>query len=192
MSDYKTNEQLLEIAIGKNAVKSYESALAGLGQAIKELAKFFNKKDAKKIQAFKELFERYCYSSAKGSSFIARSSSAVMQWLFARLKDCDYEVFGVVYLDNQNAIIEMEDMFRGTINQASVFPREVAKRALELNAAGVIYYHNHPSGVAEPSAADRQITKTLKDALNLIDIRSLDHIIIGAGNFYSFADEGLI
>jgi DNA repair protein RadC len=103
------------------------------------------------------------------------------------------EVFLVLFLNGQNELIEAEKMFYGTINAASVYPREVAKRALELNAAAVVYAHNHPSGLLEPSTADRLITERLKNALGLFDIKSLDHVIVSNNpGFYSFAQMGEI
>ena len=108
-----------------------------------------------------------------------------------KLQQLEHEVFSVLFLDNQNYLIEYTEMFRGTIDSASVYPREVAKAALELNAAAVIFAHNHPSGISVPSSADRNITNKLKSALELFDIRVLDHIIIG-DTTYSFAESGLI
>lgn len=102
-----------------------------------------------------------------------------------------YEVFGCLFLDNRNRLICIEYLFRGTIDGASVHPREVVKAALQHNAAGIILFHNHPSGVAEPSQADEFITRRLKKALGLIDVRVLDHLIIGEQT-YSFAEAGLL
>ncbi len=101
------------------------------------------------------------------------------------------EVFGVLFLDNRNRVISFDRMFFGTIDGASVYPREVIKRALHHNAAACIFAHNHPSGVAEPSNADEQITKRLKDALAMVDIRVLDHFVIG-DTIVSFAERGLL
>jgi DNA repair protein RadC len=113
------------------------------------------------------------------------------QFVRCKLQQLEHEVFSVLFLDNQNYLIEYTEMFRGTIDSASVYPREVAKAALELNAAAVIFAHNHPSGISVPSSADRNITNKLKSALELFDIRVLDHIIIG-DTTYSFAESGLI
>jgi DNA repair protein RadC len=101
-------------------------------------------------------------------------------------------VFACLFLDNQNRVIQLIELFRGTIDSTSVYPREVAKQALHHNAAAVIFAHNHPSGIAEPSLADKHITEKLKQALALFDIRVLDHFIIGDGQPYSFAEHGLI
>jgi DNA repair protein RadC len=102
------------------------------------------------------------------------------------------EVFCCIFLDSQHRVLRCEDLFFGTLDGAAVYPREVAVRALQYNAAAVIFAHNHPSGVAEPSSADRRITERLCSALGLLDIRVLDHIIVGRGREFSFAEEGLL
>ena len=112
------------------------------------------------------------------------------RFLCARLRSRPHEVFACLFLDNRHRVISFEEMFRGTIDGASVHPREVAKRALELNAAALIAAHNHPSGVAEPSLSDRAITDKLRDALALVDVRLLDHFVIGDGEVVSFAERG--
>jgi DNA repair protein RadC len=102
------------------------------------------------------------------------------------------EVFGMLFLNNQHGILAFEELFFGTIDGASVYPRVIAQRALELNAAAVIAVHNHPSGISEPSTADKHITAKIKDALSLLDIRLLDHFIVSTHGTYSFAEHGLI
>lgn len=119
------------------------------------------------------------------------SPNAVKNYCRLNLASLEHEVFSVLFLNNQNVLIERVEMFRGTIDSASVYPREVVKKALQLNASAVILAHNHPSGLSEPSQADRSITSKLKQALELLDIRTLDHIIIG-DTTYSFAEHGLI
>lgn len=114
-------------------------------------------------------------------------------YLSLELAHLEHEEFHVLFLDNQHRIITLQKMFRGTINGASVHPREVVKQALKLNAAAIILAHNHPSGIAEPSTADRHITKQLVEALELIDVRVLDHFVITAsGEAVSFAERGFI
>ena len=113
-------------------------------------------------------------------------------YLSAQLRGYSYEVFACLFLDNQHRVIQFEEMFRGTIDGTSVYPREVVKQALYHNAAAVIFAHNHPSGIAEPSQADQLITTKLNKALDLFDIRVLDHFIIGDGQPFSFAEHGLI
>ncbi len=142
-------------------------------QAVLEMAK----------RHFKEIIQR---GSALTSPEITRA------YLSAQLRGYTYEVFGCLFLDNQNRVIQFEELFRGTIDGASVYPREVVKQALYHNAAAVIFAHNHPSGITEPSQADKQITEKLKNALALFDIRVLDHFVIGDGDPYSFAEHGLM
>ena len=112
------------------------------------------------------------------------------RWLIARLSDRPHEVFCVLYADNRHRVIAFEELFRGTLDGASVHPREVVMQALHHNAAAVIFAHNHPSGVAEPSDADRRLTQRLKDALALVYIRTLDHFVIGGSETVSFAERG--
>lgn len=114
------------------------------------------------------------------------------RFLQLRLGRHQHEVFSVLFLDNRHRLIEFEEMFRGTIDGASVHPREVVKAALLHNAAAVIFSHNHPSGVAQPSEADRALTRRLTDALTLVDIRVLDHVVVGQGEAVSFAERRLI
>ena len=117
---------------------------------------------------------------------------ATRRFLSSRLRHLPHEVFACLFLDNRHRVIVFEELFRGTIDGASVHPREVVRRALQHNAAAVILSHNHPSGVAEPSRADIQLTRRLTAALALIDVRVLDHIVIGDGDGVSFAERGLI
>ena len=120
------------------------------------------------------------------------SPDATRRFLQARLRDLPHEVFAALFLDNRHRVIRYEELFRGTIDGASVHPREVVKAALKLNAAALIFAHNHPSGVAEPSHADERLTRRLRDALGLVDIRVLDHVVIGDQQMVSFAERGLI
>ena len=120
------------------------------------------------------------------------SPQAVKDYLRLKLHDVEHEVFGCVWLDTQNRVIDLGEIFRGTLSQTSVYPRELVKLALQHNAAAVVLYHNHPSGVADPSHADINLTKSLKDALALVDVRVLDHFIVTAATVLSFAERGLI
>lgn len=113
-------------------------------------------------------------------------------YLRARLRHLPYEVFGCLYLDNRHRVLAFEELFRGTVDGASVHPREVVRACLQHNASAVIFAHNHPSGVAEPSAADRAITHELRDALHLVGVRVLDHLVIGSGAPVSMAALGLL
>ena len=114
------------------------------------------------------------------------------KWLQLKLNKLEHEEFWGLFLDRHNRIIELRKLFIGTVDGASVYPREVVKEALAVNAAAVILAHNHPSGVAEPSQADERITRRLKAALELVDIRLLDHLVIGAGGATSMASRGLL
>lgn len=116
----------------------------------------------------------------------------VKDYVRLQLGDHPHEVFAVMFLDAQNRLLGLEEMFRGTLTQASVYPREVVKRALDLHAGAVILAHNHPSGAAEPSRADEYLTQTLKSALALIDVRVLDHLVVGRADVVSFAERGLL
>ena len=120
------------------------------------------------------------------------SPPKVRDYLRLKLGRLQHEVFTALFLDAQNRLIEDEDLFRGTLTQTSVYPREVVRRALHHNAAAVIFAHNHPSGVAEPSRADELLTRTLRDALALVDIRVLDHVIVAGSASVSFAERGLL
>ncbi|HEX2542060.1 MAG TPA: DNA repair protein RadC [Caldimonas sp.] len=120
------------------------------------------------------------------------SPAKVKEYLLLQLAAREHEVFAVLFLDAQSRLLRLEEMFRGTLTQTSVYPREVVKRALEFGAASVILAHNHPSGAAEPSRADEFLTETLKSALALVDVRVLDHLVVGRGAVVSFAERGLL
>jgi DNA repair protein RadC len=118
--------------------------------------------------------------------------AAVKQFVALALGARQHEVFSVLFLDSQHRLLQHDEMFRGTLTQTSVYPREVVRRALELNSAAVIFAHNHPSGAAEPSRADEFLTQSLKSALQLVDVRVLDHLVVGRGQVVSFAERGLL
>lgn len=139
------------------------------------------------IQAMHILEKRLRY--AEGPTL--QDPSNVKDFLRLKLALSEQEVFSVIFLDNRHRMIAFDNMFYGTIDGASVHPREVVKRALQHNAAAVIFSHNHPSGVSEPSHADTRITQRLTDALALVDVRVLDHVIVGQDT-YSFAEHGLL
>lgn len=120
------------------------------------------------------------------------SPDDTLRFLQASLRDRPYEVFCCLFLDNRHRVLAFEELFRGTLSGTAVYPREVVKRALALNAAAVILVHNHPSGVAEPSRADEVLTERLQEALGLVDVRVLDHFVVGDGETVSFSERGLI
>ncbi len=143
------------------------------------------------LQASLELARRHALSELEQMDVLT-APEQTRRFLRHHLGNRDREVFSCLFLDSQNRVLRCEDLFLGTLDGAAVYPREVAVRALQYRAAAVIFAHNHPSGVAEPSAADRRITERLREALALLDIRVLDHFIIGRGRAYSFAEEGLL
>jgi DNA repair protein RadC len=143
------------------------------------------------IRALPEFARRY-YADSMPCGETIRSPADTEAFLQSRLRDLGHELFCCLFLDNRHRVLRFDEMFRGTIDGTSVYPREVVKEALAINAAAVILAHNHPSGVAEPSQADERITRRLKSALELVDIRLLDHLIIGDGPATSLARRGLI
>lgn len=143
------------------------------------------------LQAVLEMSRRYLQQQLQKNDALT-SPTDTRRYLQARLRHYTHEVFSCLFLDNRHRVICFEELFRGTIDGASVHPREVVKRALAHNAAALILAHNHPSGAAEPSQADRHITSHLQQALSLVDIRVLDHIVIGEGEPVSLAERGFI
>jgi DNA repair protein RadC len=143
------------------------------------------------LQAAVEIARRQMSETLRAGPSLA-SPKATRDYLSSRLRDLEHEVFCCLYLDKRHRLIQFEELFRGTIDGASVHPREIVKLALQRNSAAVIIAHNHPSGVAEPSQADELITQRVKEALALVDIRLLDHIIIGDGASVSLAERGLL
>lgn len=182
-----SDKELLGRVVGvRNAQRVYRGSLSellsaeGLGCPMTE-----------KLLAAKELVRRSLAEElARGPMFA--SPSAVKEFLSLSIGKEEHEVFVVLFLDAQHALIAAEEMFRGTLSQTSVYPREVVKAALRLNAGSVILAHNHPSGMAEPSRADEYLTQTLKAALALVDVRVLDHVIVAGQTTVSLAERGLL
>jgi DNA repair protein RadC len=162
------------------AAPSEVGSLKGLGAA--RLAR---------IAAVMELARRALSEEMKARDSLA-SPAAVRGYLRLRMQDLGHECFYCVFLDAQNRVIAADELFRGTLTQTSVYPREVVKHSLRHNAAAVILAHNHPSGVAEPSVQDQALTRTLAEALALVDVKVLDHFIVAPGACMSFAERGLI
>lgn len=143
------------------------------------------------IAAVMELARRALSEEMRARDSLA-SPAAVRGFLRLHMQDLGHEAFYCVFLDAQNRVIHAEELFRGTLTQTSVYPREVVKRSLKHNAAGVILAHNHPSGVAEPSIQDQALTRALTEALALVDVKVLDHFIVAPGACLSFAERGLL
>ncbi|MEW5757513.1 MAG: DNA repair protein RadC [Pseudomonadota bacterium] len=153
---------------------------AGLGQA-----KYVQ------LQAVLEMGRRHLHATLERGEGL-NSPEDTRRYLTARLRHYPHEVFACLFLDNRHRVLCFEELFRGTIDGAAVYPREVVKRALGHNAAAVILAHNHPSGVAEPSRADQEITRRIREALQVVDIRVLDHFVVGDTEAVSFAERGLL
>ena len=145
----------------------------------------------RRLLAARELLCRDMLTDLQGRP-VMDSPKQMAEWLRLHCAGLDYEVFLVIYLDSQNRLITVEQLFRGTLTQVSVYPREVLKQALAHGAAALALAHNHPSGGLEPSMADQRITQQLKTSLALIDVRVIDHFIVAAEGHYSFAEHGLI
>lgn len=143
------------------------------------------------LRAALELARRHHFDALQARPVIP-SAAAVREFLLAQLRERPYEVFCCLHLDARHRLITFEELFRGTVDGASVHPREVVRQAVAHNSAAVILAHNHPSGVAEPSQADELITRRVRDSLALVDVRVLDHIVVGSGTCVSFAERGLL
>lgn len=167
--------------------------LAGLFADLARLGPVPGLGPAKRAQlaAVLEVARRVLAAELRAGAALA-APAAVRDYLRMLLGDRPHEVFVCLWLDAQHRVIRCEELFRGTLTQASVYPREVVKAALAANAAAVIFAHNHPSGVAQPSRADELLTRSLKEALALVDVRVLDHFIVAGGTALSFAERGLL
>lgn len=203
-SESLTDAELLAIFLrtgirGKTAVDlSHEllSGFNGLRKLLKADEKTFcqhpglGQAKYAQLQAVLEMARRYLFEGLQRGESLC-SPEDTRHYLTSQLRDVPHEIFAVLFLDQRHRVICYEELFRGTIDGANVYPREVVKKALHHNAAAVIFAHNHPSGVAEPSQSDERITHRLKDALALVDIRVLDHFVIG-DDIVSFAERGLL
>ena len=185
---------------GRSAVELARDALGALGGIAglmsadsREVAALdgFGSSHWTMLEAAKEISRRHVFSTIAGNDVIS-SPEQVRNYLSMHLTGLSYEVFSALLLDNRHRVIEYREMFRGTIDSAAVYPREVVKRCLSSNAAAVIFAHNHPSGFAEPSDTDVRLTRKLVDALALVDVRVLDHLIVGQGVQTSLAERGLM
>lgn len=183
------------VDLARDLLTHFGGSLADLANApASELAKVhgFGPAKAAQLSATLELARRALAEEMKGRDLLS-SPNAARDWLKLKLGGLAHEVFGALWLDAQNRLIGWDELFRGTLTQTSVYPREVVKQALTRNAAAVILAHNHPSGLAEPSAADEALTRNLREALGLVDVRVLDHFIVaGRAAPLSFAERGLL
>lgn len=183
------------VDLARDLIDQFDGDLAQLVSASgKTLSKLSGIGPAKAalLSASLELARRTLVNPMKERNALS-SPQAVRDWLRLSLGGLQHEVFVALWLDAQNRLIATEELFRGTLTQTSVYPREVVKRALACNAGSVILAHNHPSGLAEPSTADQMLTSTLKQTLGLIDVKVLDHFIVTSGTEpFSFAEHGLI
>jgi len=186
--------------VGKSAVDLARELLTRFGNLTqlfaageKEFCDIHGMGQAKyvQLQAVLEMSRRALQEEMRSGDAL-NSPSAVRSYLQLLLRGREQEVFMVIFLDAQHRVIAAEEMFNGTLTQTSVYPREVVKRALALNAAAVIFAHNHPSGVAEPSQSDQVLTDALKQALALVDVRVLDHFIVAGAGCLSFAEKGML
>jgi DNA repair protein RadC len=180
------------LALGRELLNSAGTLGALLGQSDQQVpAGGLGPAKRARIVAALELARRSLAEQLQEKPYLGNPRDSG-DFLRARLRHLPYEVFGCLYLDNRHRVLGFEELFRGTIDGANVHPREVVRACLQRNACAVIFAHNHPSGVAEPSAADRTITLELRNALQLIGVRVLDHLIIGSGEPVSMAARGLL
>ena len=183
------------VDLARDLLTHFGGSLAKLAEApAAELAKVhgFGPAKASQLAGTMELARGALAEEMKGQDLLS-SPNAARDWLKLKLGGLAHEVFGALWLDAQNRLIGWDELFRGTLMQTSVYPREVVKQALARNAAAVILAHNHPSGLAEPSAADEALTRGLREALALVDVRVLDHFIVaGRATPLSFAERGLL
>jgi DNA repair protein RadC len=184
-----SDQELLGLLLGaRNAKRLYRGSLSALLKAKSEDS---HCDSAAKLRGAGELVRR-ALSEELQSQPAFTSPAAVKDFLRLSIGSKEHEVFMVLFLDTQHALIAAQEMFRGTLSQTSVYPREVVKEALRLNAGSVILAHNHPSGVVEPSRADEHLTQTLKTALALVDVRVLDHVVVAPQRAMSMAERGLL
>ncbi len=195
-----TNFELLSLLLGK--VKAEKLSAVSLPELFGLCAKRHAQQTLfqelpvyeidQKLAASKILMSRAMEADLMRNKTALNSPGAVKEYLRLLIGGLQYEVFVAIFLDTQHRIIVTQEMFRGTLSQTSVYPREVVKAALAHNSAAVIFAHNHPSGICDPSQSDQLLTSTLKQALSLVDVRVLDHIIVGETSTLSFAEKGLI
>ena len=185
-----SDEEVLKLLVGDRAAEKLLEHKRSLRSIAEASPKEVGLRNYCKIVAALELAMRIYIGKMKARN-ILQSPETVRKFLTLKMRNYPHEVFACLFLDNQHRLIAFEELFRGTIDGASVHPREVVKRVLHHNAAAVILVHNHPSGASEPSHADRNITEELKSALALIDVRILDHFVVGE-RVTSFTESNLL
>ncbi|MBN1384754.1 MAG: DNA repair protein RadC [Elusimicrobia bacterium] len=200
--DYEIVELLLTLASprrdckqqAKNAIEKFKGLRGVLEASPEELQeiKGIGPSNIFGIKIFQEISEKYLKEKIIGKEIILKSSKTVIDYLYQSMLKDKKEVFKVLFLDGKNKLIEVEDLFEGSLTSSAVYPREIMKKAIKYNAAALIFAHNHPSGNSTPSQEDKKITKDLISAGNIMDIKVLDHIIVGNNSHFSFADEGMI
>lgn len=199
LSDAELLAVLLRTGVrGKSAVELARELLAArgglaglLGASTPGKVKGLGSAKAAQLAAAMEVARR-CLRAELGSGAALTAPGAVRDYLRLALGGREHEVFVALFLDSQHRVLKVEELFRGTLSQTSVYPREVVKAALAANAAAAIFAHNHPSGVAQPSQADELLTRSLKEALALVEVKVLDHFIVAGSQALSFAEQGLL
>ncbi|WP_394181650.1 DNA repair protein RadC [Marinomonas posidonica] len=184
---------LSAVEMARQLLQHFGGLRALLSASREEFCQGFGLGDAKytQLQAVLEMSKRHLQEQLMRETVFS-SAEQVRAYLSSQLRHVQREIFAVLFLDSQHRLIRYQELFLGTIDAAAVYPREVVKAALQYNAAAVIIAHNHPSGVAEPSQADISITSRIKSALELIDVRLLDHFVVGDGSPVSLAERGLV
>lgn len=200
--DYEIVELLLTLGTprknckqqAKESIKKFKSLKGVLEAPMDKLQEIdgIGPHNAFGIKLFQEISERYLKERIIGKKIKLKSSKEVYDYLFQSMQKNEKEIFKVLFLDAKNRLINTEDLFEGTLNSSVVYPREIMKKAINYNAVSLIFVHNHPSGNPEPSQSDKNITKNLVNAGKVMQIKILDHIIIGDNRYFSFADDGLI
>jgi DNA repair protein RadC len=181
------------VQVGQELLNAFGGVVGLFSASLEALGRIKGLGAAKQVQviALREMATRILFGEMLVKQPLA-SPQSVRDYLRLSLLGREREVFVVVFLDAQNQVIDMEEIFMGTLTQTSVYPREVVRRALARNAAAVIFAHNHPSGTPEPSKSDESLTHLLKEALQLVDVRVLDHFIVAGNRIVSFAERGMI
>ena len=200
-ADYEVVELLLSLGtprkdckpLAKEAIKKFKTLRGVLSASMEELQqiKGIGPHSAFGIKLMQDVAREYLKEQIIDKP-VFQSSQEIFDYLYHSMRDLKKEVFKVIYLTSQNQIIDTSDLFEGTVNSAAVVPRQIVEQALAHNAAALIFAHNHPTGVCEPSKSDKDITRDLVFAASTVQIKILDHLIIGNNRYFSFAGEGLI